>query len=154
MPDPLAEEAVRTVAAIADRRTLALLYDRVSTYYWLGNERAAFEPLEIALRLLADLPPGRELALVLHSYANRVIDTRPMSEARPYLERLPCRRTSRRRRQDQDSARSVRLRHARRRHRHGHVAARRGGDAGAQTRAGGLSMDIRASANEQRPSHS
>jgi DNA-binding CsgD family transcriptional regulator/tetratricopeptide (TPR) repeat protein len=83
---PLAEEAVHAVAATADPRKLALLYDRVSTYRWVDDEEAALEPLQIALQLLADLPAGREHAMVLHSYAQRVLDISSMSAARPYLD--------------------------------------------------------------------
>jgi DNA-binding CsgD family transcriptional regulator len=84
---PLAEQAVTAVAATADPRRLALLYDRVSTYRWVDDDRRVLAPLDIALRLLADFPPGREQAMVLHTYAARVADAGPWALARPYLAR-------------------------------------------------------------------
>jgi DNA-binding CsgD family transcriptional regulator len=84
---PLAEQALRTLADTADRRTLALLYERVAAYRWLDDEFASLEPLEFAVTLLADLPPGREHAIVLHRYAGTLFDLGRVSEARTYLER-------------------------------------------------------------------
>jgi DNA-binding CsgD family transcriptional regulator len=84
---PLAERALRTMADTADTRTLALVYERVATYRWLDDEFASLEPLEFAVTLLADLPPGREHAIVLHRYADRLFDRGQASEARSYLDR-------------------------------------------------------------------
>ncbi|MGK5684115.1 helix-turn-helix transcriptional regulator [Actinoplanes sp. URMC 104] len=85
---PLAERAVR-VLTDADPRRLALIHDRVSTYRWIDGRTDTFEPLETAKKLLRDLPPSRELALVLHSYATRITDTNQPPVAQPqFLQAL------------------------------------------------------------------
>src|SRR5205823_2070574 len=53
---PLAEEALHTLAATADRRKVALLYERAATYRAFDDESAALAPLEAALELLAAVP--------------------------------------------------------------------------------------------------
>jgi DNA-binding CsgD family transcriptional regulator len=84
---PLAEQAVTVTAPTADPRRLALLHDRLFTYRAVAGDRTAVAHLETALRLLEDLAPGREHAMVLHSYAMEMTNVGAWSGARPYLIR-------------------------------------------------------------------
>ncbi len=82
----LAEQALRTLGPAADRRRLAVLYERTASYLYQEDDPTAQQPLEVALQLLADLPPGREHATVLRSYAEQLYERGRTAEARFYLE--------------------------------------------------------------------
>jgi DNA-binding CsgD family transcriptional regulator len=84
---PLVEKALRTLASTADRRKLALLYERAAIYRSLDDELAALEPLETAIDLLAELPPGREHARVFCTYARSLHYLGRTRDARRYLDR-------------------------------------------------------------------
>jgi DNA-binding NarL/FixJ family response regulator len=83
----LAEQALRKLAATADRRALALLYTRVADYREMDRDGAGLEPLEVAMQLLADLPAGREHAMVFYGYAEALMDAGRDDEVRRYLDR-------------------------------------------------------------------
>ena len=83
----LAEEALQTLGTTTDRRALIALYERVSQHREREEEGSGLEPLEAAIALLADLPPGREHVGVMRSYADALWDANRADEARPYLER-------------------------------------------------------------------
>jgi DNA-binding CsgD family transcriptional regulator/tetratricopeptide (TPR) repeat protein len=83
----VAGEAVRTLGKCLDRRRLALLHERVAGYRWLTSCEAALPSLETAMDLLAGLPPGRELAIVLHSYGLVLTDVGRIPQARAVFER-------------------------------------------------------------------
>jgi DNA-binding CsgD family transcriptional regulator len=83
----LAEQAAGVHALTADRRTQALLYERVGTYRELDEDGAGLEALDFAMDRLADLPVGPEHAVVLLTYGQALWELGRVEEARPYLER-------------------------------------------------------------------
>jgi ATP/maltotriose-dependent transcriptional regulator MalT len=84
----LAEEAVRSPAATADRRTLALLYERVGSFRWVEQQDdAGLAALEFAMELLADLPVSKEHAVVLLTYGQAMWEMDRGEDARRYLNR-------------------------------------------------------------------
>jgi DNA-binding CsgD family transcriptional regulator len=83
----VAEHAIPTLPRTADRRNLALLYERAALYREMEDDPTALQPLDVALGLLADLPPGREHARILRQYGEMLFGRGRSGEARSYLER-------------------------------------------------------------------
>ncbi len=83
----VAEQALPTLASTADRRELALLYERAAEYRYFEDDPTALRPLEVALGLLADLPPGMEHAKLLRCYAQILYDRGRAGEARACFDR-------------------------------------------------------------------